>query len=124
MPKTKVIVYQNKDGSVPLLDWLDDLSTKARDKCIVKIEMLKESGFELRRPHCDFLGEGIYELRAKVERVNYRIFYFFHGRNVVIASHGCTKEKKIPKNEIDRAVRYRLNYIHDPETHTYKGELK
>jgi len=124
MPKTDIVIYQNKNGSVPLLEWFDDLSQKAVDKCIVKIELLEESGYDLRRPHCDLLEEGIYELRAKLKRVNYRILYFFEGKNAVIVSHGCTKEKKVPKSEINKAIRHRNNYIQNPRAHTYKGALR
>jgi len=124
MPKTDIVIYQNKNGSVPLLEWFDDLPQKAVDKCIVKIELLEESGYDLRRPHCDSLEEGIYELRAKLKRVNYRILYFFEGKNAVIVSHGCTKEKKVPKSEINKAIRHRNNYIQNPGAHTYKGALR
>ncbi|MFZ2145843.1 MAG: hypothetical protein WAV28_01385 [Sedimentisphaerales bacterium] len=55
MPKTDIVIYQNRDGSVPLFEWFDDLSQKAVDKCIVKIELLEEFGYDLRRPHCDLL---------------------------------------------------------------------
>ena len=125
MPKTDIIIYQNKDGSVPLFEWFDGLSQKAAvDKCIVKTELLEEYGYDLRRPHCDLLEEGIYELRAKLKRVNYRILYFFEGKNAVIVSHGCTKEKKVPKSEINKAIRHRNNYIQNPRAHTYKGTLR
>jgi len=61
-------------------------------------------GHELRRPHADFLQKGIYELRAKVGHVNYRILYFFHSRQVAILTSGFTKEDKVPSKEIARAV--------------------
>ncbi len=124
MPKTDIVIYQDKDVSVPLVKWFDDLPQKAVDKCIVKIELLEEFGYNLRRPHCDLLEEGIYELRAKLKRVNYRILYFFEGKNAVIVSHGCTKEKKVPKSEINKAIRHRNNYIQNPRAHTYKGTLR
>jgi len=125
MPKTDIIIYQNEDGSVPLFEWFDGLFQKAAvDKCIVKIELLEEYGYDLRRPHCDLLEEGIYELRAKLKRVNYRILYFFEGKNAVIVSHGCTKEKKVPKSEINKAIRHRNNYIQNPRAHIYKGTLR
>ncbi len=123
MPKTDIIIYKNKDGSVPLFEWFDDLPQKAVNKCTVKIELLEEFGYDLRRPHCDMLEEGIYELRAKLKQVNYRILYFFEGKNAVIVSHGCTKEKKVPKSEINKAIRHRNIYIQNPTTHTYKGTL-
>jgi hypothetical protein len=65
MPKANIVIYQENDGRVPLIEWLDDIPQKAQDKCIVKIEMLMEYGYELRRPHCDLLEDGIYELRAR-----------------------------------------------------------
>jgi hypothetical protein len=75
VPRTVVITFREADGSVPLLDWLDGLSQVAREKCLVKIEMLAESGHELRRPHCDLLERGIWELRARAGHVQYGILY-------------------------------------------------
>jgi len=31
-----------------------------------------------------FLKDGIYELRVRKGRVNYRTLYFFHGRNLAV----------------------------------------
>ncbi len=77
MPETRVVFYQEKDGSVPLLEWFDSLQPKVQDKCRIKIERLKELGYELRRPEADFLRDGIHELRVRYQRVNYRMLYFF-----------------------------------------------
>ena len=102
---------------------MDDLPDKVQDKCIALIELLAETGHKLRRPHCDFLEQGIYELRARRGNVNYRILYAFVGRNVVLLSHGFFKERKVPKKEIYRAIRNLDNYKKDPKTHTYSGQL-
>jgi phage-related protein len=66
---------------------------------------LAECGHELRRPLADFLREGIHELRIRKGRVNYRILYFFHGRNVAILAHALTKEDEVPKADIERSIR-------------------
>ena len=113
-------IYQEKDGYVPLLDWMDKLPVKVQDKCIEKIERLSVYGNQLRRPHCDYLEEGIWELRIQHQRVNYRILYFFHGNQVVILSHGLKKTKTVPKKEIKKAIERRDRYIQDPRSHTYK----
>ena len=123
MPKTEVVIYQEATGQSPLTDWLDSLSTKARDKCIVRVELLAQMGRDLRRPHCDLLERGIFELRARVGSVNYRILYAFVGRNVVLLSHGCTKERAVPKSEIDRAVRNLTEFNKNPKAHTFTKEL-
>ena len=122
MPKADVLMYREADGSVPLLDWFDGLSQAAREKCLVKIEMLAEFGHELRRPHCDLLERGIWELRARVGHVHYRILYFFHERKAVVLSHGCSKERCVPEVEIDKAVRRRQSYLDNPSAHTYEGQ--
>jgi len=67
MPKTTVVFYQDDPDTVPVLDWLDSLPTKALDKCRVRIERLRDLGHELRRPEADFLRDGIYELRFVLE---------------------------------------------------------
>ena len=123
MPQTDIKIYQETDGSVPLLEWIDTLPEKVQDKCIEKIERLEEFGYELRRPHCDILEPGIYELRAKWQHVNYRMLYGFVGASIVLVSHGCSKKKEVPKRDIKRAIRNLNNYTKNPKAHTYVGEL-
>jgi len=123
MAKTEVVIYQEQKGQVPLLSWLDSLPSIVQDKCIALVERLAEMGYDLRRPHCDILRDGIYELRARHRNVHYRILYAFIGRNIVLLSHGFTKEKKVPHTEINRAIRNRDSYIQDAKAHTYIGEL-
>jgi phage-related protein len=94
MPQTIVLLYRDDNGSVPFLDWFDGIPRKAQDKCRVRIERLRELGYELRRPEADYLRDGIYELRVRLKRVNYRMLYFFHGDAGAVLSHGLVKEKK------------------------------
>jgi phage-related protein len=119
MPPTKVVIFCEADGSAPLLDWLDGLPAKAREKCIVRIERLKALGYELRRPEADTLRNGIHELRARIGTVNYRMLYFFHGQTAVV-SHGLTKESGVPSREIDLAVARQAMFQADLERHTLK----
>lgn len=120
LPKVNVVFYCEEDGTVPLLEWMDTIPDKAKDKCFVRIERLEELGHELRRPEADFLRDGIYELRTKHLRVNYRIVYFFHEQAAVVLSHGLTKEDKVPNREIDAAITRKKKFQSDPEKHTYK----
>ena len=104
MPQTKVVYYREADGTVPVLEWLDALPRQAMVKCRVKIDRLKELGHELRRPEADYLRDGVYELRVRLQRINYRLLYFFHGNTVAVIAHGIVKEKAVPPKEIDRAI--------------------
>jgi len=120
MPETNVVFYKEDDGSVPILEWLDTLQPKALDKCMVRIERLKQTGFELRRPEADFLRDGIYELRVGLQHVNYRILYFFHGRTAAVVSHGLVKESAVPPKEIQQAIERKRRFAEDPKAHTHE----
>ena len=80
MPRTRVLFYQEGDGTVPLLEWFDELSTKAQDKCRLRLERLRELGHELRRPEADSLRDGIFEHRSGLPGINGRMLYFFTAR--------------------------------------------
>lgn len=122
MPKVQVVFYQEAEGSVPVLDWLDTLQPKAQDKCLVKIERLQELGHELRRPEADLLRDGIYELRVGLQGINYRILYFFHGKVAAVLAHGLVKERAVPSRDIDEAMKRKQRFERDPGTHTYQEE--
>ena len=85
MPPTEVVVFAEADGSAPLLEWLDGLPAKVRDKCIARVERLEAMGHELRRPLADHLRDGVYELRVKWGRVNDRMLYSFHQDRAIVA---------------------------------------
>ncbi len=122
MPQIQVIFYQDANGTVPLLTWLDDLFPKTRAKCIVKIERLRELGHELRRPEADYLRDDIYELRIAYRSIQYRLLYFFYRRNTAVISHGIVKEQRVPPGEIDLAVQRKRTFEQNPEQHTYSLE--
>ena len=120
MARTLVVFYKDGAGNVPVLEWLDALPAKIQDKCVVKIERLRELGHELRRPEADLLRNGIYELRVGREGMNYRILYFFHGRVAAVLAHGLTKEREVPSKDIERALERKRLFEEDPAGHTYR----
>ena len=124
MPTTEIVIYQERDNVVPLIDWLDDThihNQESRRKCLLAVERLHELGFELKRPEADYLEEGIYELRISYRHRNFRILYGFVAQNVVLLTHGITKERRVPPKEIQQALDRKRKYEDDPDAHTYKG---
>jgi len=120
MPRTTLYFYRELDGRSPVLDWLIELRRRDRKsfaKCIALVRRLASLGHELRRPHADYLRDGIYELRARVGHVNYRMLYFFAGRDIAVVAQGLTKEREIPELEIELAVERRRHYEQDPTRH-------
>jgi len=109
--------YCEQNGNAPVLAWLKRLPPKIQDKCFVKLERLAALGHELRRPEADYLRDDIYELRIRFQSVNYRILYFFHGRDAVILAHSLTKESYIPLAAIELAIERRKAFKLSPELH-------
>lgn len=118
MPETSVVFYKEKDGSQPFREWYDRQPKKVQDKCFRSLKYLEDFGYELRRPLADQLRDGIYELRVKHLRVNYRILYFFGGKQIVVVSHGLTKEGEVPSEEIDKALERKARYLSDPNSYS------
>ena len=113
---TRVVFFREEDGTAPLLEWLDGLPQKAQDKCTERIERLRDLGHQLRRPEADYLRDGIYELRVKMERIQYRMLYFFHGQEAVVLSHGVVKQQAaVAPREIQRAIHRKRMFQTDPK---------
>jgi phage-related protein len=125
MPETRVVFFQEADGQAPVVDWLQELlenNERAWTNCRARIELLVQFGHELRRPAADYLRDGIYELRAKQGHVQYRLLYFFHGRQVAILAHALAKEDEVPKVDIERAIKRKKLFEANPKAHTYESK--
>jgi hypothetical protein len=121
MPPTTVRTYQEAEGNIPLNQWLQAIgadSHAAATRCRDVIGRLADSGHALRRPSTAPLRDGVYELRARVGKVNYRILYFFDGSGVAVLALGCTKEGEVDDADIDRAISYRTKYLANRTRHT------
>ena len=124
MPRTQVVFYQEAVGRAPVREWLRELrkvDARAHARCMARIEHLAEWGHELRRPAAGFLRDGVHELRIRKGHVNYRILYFFHGRDVAVLGHALTKEGVVPDADIQRALMRKLRLEKDPEAHIHEG---
>ncbi|BBO35420.1 type II toxin-antitoxin system RelE/ParE family toxin [Lacipirellula parvula] len=120
MPLTEVLLYQELDGTIPVLDWLAELQKSNRaafNKCLYLIDLLEQFGSELRRPRADMLRDGVYELQTEVRNVNYRLLYGFVGKDVALLSHGLIKEKNVPAREIELAIERLERFRNDPDRH-------
>jgi phage-related protein len=124
VPTTTIIFFRDEDGSAPFLDGVGRLPKKAKVQCRARLGLLSDHGNQRRRPAAAYLRDGIYELRAKAGRIQYRRLYFFHGRQAVVISHGITKqESAVPPIEIERARRRRQAFEAAPPRHTHTETL-
>lgn len=81
-------------------------------------------GHELRRPSADYLRDGIYELRAKHRNVQYRILYFFNGKDIAVLGHSIVKKTSaVPNQDIELAIQRKKKFEQNPKKHTYQEEI-
>jgi hypothetical protein len=128
VPITKVFLYRESNGNVPLEKWLDEV--ERRDlrigmKCRAWLGLLGQDGRDLRRPIADYLRDGIYELRVHFGHTNYRMLYFFTNEpcpSAVVVSHGLIKEDQVPDRDIDLAIARRDQVRKNWEEHTYGAQ--
>jgi len=118
-----IVLYRDAHGACPVLDFLDRAPREVRVKAQARIELLAMHGHHLRRPHADYIGDGLYELRWRHRRVNYRLLYFFHGRRVIVMVQALTKEDRLPAAAIAQALKCKHRFECAPDAHTYAPEV-
>ncbi|MBQ6482336.1 MAG: type II toxin-antitoxin system RelE/ParE family toxin [Anaerolineaceae bacterium] len=112
MQKNEVEFYQNEKGVEPAKEFILSLDKKMRAKMLDTIVLLQDNGNELREPYSKHLSDGIFELRAKVSSDITRVLYFFYiDRRIILTNGFIKKTQKTPQNEIERAKRYRADYL-------------
>ncbi len=110
--KLEAVFYDKEDGTEPAREFLLSLGEKMQAKMVRTISLLEENGTELREPFSKPLGDGIFELRAKVGTDISRVLYFFVINRQAVLTHGFIKKtQKTPVAEIERTKRYRSEYL-------------
>jgi phage-related protein len=108
----KIVFFEKENGDEPARTFIDSLDNKMQAKILRLIEMLSQNGFALREPYSKHLDDGIFEIRAKSGSNITRVLYFFvMGKKIVLTNGFKKKQQKTPKFELDKAKKYRLEYM-------------
>lgn len=70
-----------------------------------------ENGSALPMPYACPLGQGLFELRERVGKVRYRVFYMFDGGRVVVLLHAAVKDQRVLEADIALARRRLKDYV-------------
>ncbi len=94
-------------------DFISKLDIKATRKILYNIDLAEQTNDPkiLKK-----LRNDIWEFRIHYNKVQYRLLAFWDKTNktstLVIATHGfIKKENKVPKNEIEKAIKLRTQYL-------------
>lgn len=110
--------YHKENGDCPVDDFLESLDTKMRAKVLGAVALLEANGPQLREPYSKFIGDGIFEIRAKQSSNITRVLYFFYiGKRIVRPTALSRKRKKRhqrklpwPKNIVQTILNERRRY--------------
>ena len=112
MPRFEVDFYEKENGEQPAKEFMLSLDKKLRAKLADTIMILQDNGYELREPYSKHISEGIFELRAKQGSDITRVMYFFYvDRHIILTNGFIKKTQKTPQSEIEKAKRYRSDYL-------------
>ena len=112
MPRFEVEFYEKENGEQPAKEFMLSLDKKLRAKLADTIMILQDNGYELREPYPKHISEGIFELRAKQGSDITRVMYFFYvDRHIILTNGFIKKTQKTPQSEIEKAKRYRSDYL-------------
>lgn len=96
------IEYYNQE----VQSWIDKLPVGIKASYARLSLLLTEFGMDLRFPHSKSLGSGLFELRPKGKEGIARVFYCtVLGRRIVILHGFFKKTQKIPRQELEIAIR-------------------
>ena len=106
MAECKCYYYSLASGEKPIEDFVSSLNEKSKEKFQYVKGLLEVSGHRLKQPYSKYLGRSIFELRFRGIEGHVRVLYFFLRQDAVVFTNGFIKKTgKIPKNEIDVAMR-------------------
>ncbi len=78
------------------------------------MEYLETFGIELKEPFVKYIGDKLFELRAKDPEGIYRVLYFAAAERRFIMLHGFTKKtQKTPRKEIEIALKRKKEFLNE-----------
>src|SRR3989338_5655690 len=104
--------YKTIRGDEPALAYIRAQVKVHRAKIGRALKYLETVGHLARRPQVEYLGDDIYELRVIIEQHQHLLFYFFHGRSIIVVTSAFLKnEGRVSRVELDRARDYRADWL-------------
>jgi phage-related protein len=89
---------RTEQGHEPVRKWLKSLPVEATKEIGADIERVQWQ-WPVSKPLVDGLGGGLYEVRTKVDRIQYPVLFCIAGGTVVLL-HGFVKEARTEPDDI------------------------
>lgn len=108
-----IIFYKTSSGNSSIEDFLDSLSSKEVQKVLWVLQLIEESNIVSTKFYKKLSNtDDIIEIRIQHANNNFRLLGFEKDGTLVILTNGFRKkDQKVPKKEIDLAVRRKKEYL-------------
>lgn len=94
--------YRSPSGSEPVRDWLKNLPQQERLTLGTDIKTV-EFGWPVGLPVCKSLGDGLWEVRSKLNNRIARIIFYISDNSMWLLHGFIKKQQKTPKTDFDIA---------------------
>ena len=98
----KVVFFQTDMGNEPVREWLKDLS-KDDCKAIGTDILTVQYAWPIGKPLVDNLGEGIWEVRSRLDNRIARTLFAMIDQEMVLLHGFIKKQQKTPADELELA---------------------
>lgn len=106
----KVIFFKTDMGNEPVREWLKELSKE--DCRVIGADILTvQYAWPVGKPLVDSLGEGIWEVRSRLENRIARTLFVVVNQEIVLLHGFIKKQQRTPQNELDLAKKRKNQYL-------------
>lgn len=100
-----IYYFVDQRGNRPVKEFVASLPVREQAKVFSYFKEILRQGHNLWRPMADYLGDCIYELRPK----DNRIFYFFFMKDAAVLPHAIKKKSdSIPQNDLSLCINRKI----------------
>jgi len=106
----RVIFFKTDSGNEPVRDWLKGLSKE--DCKVIGTDILSvQYAWPVRKPLVDNLGDGIWEVRSRLDNRIARTLFVVANQEIVLLHGFIKKQQKAPADELDLAKKRKKQYL-------------
>ena len=110
----KVVFFKTGSGNEPVREWLKDLPKE--DCKVIGADILTvQYAWPVGKPLVDNLGEGIWEVRSRLNNRIARTLFAVVDEEIVVLHGFIKKPQKTPQDELDLAKKRKKQYLQNYE---------
>lgn len=100
--------YFDEKGKAPALEYFNELTLEQKRKAVNLFKLMGEQGEVSNIEKFRYEGDQVYAFKVLPDRF---LCFFHKDAKVIITNAFAKKSQKMPKNEKERALRHKENYL-------------